>query len=180
MLIVEILAVLVLVDLVSGLVHWAEDIFWSESTPIVGRWIVQPNILHHRKGTAFVSKSWLASSWDLLLVGTLILLAAWALDRLTWHVWVFTLLGANANQFHKWNHMPPHRVPDVVRALQFVGLLQSPAHHANHHRGAKNTHYCVITPYLNPLLDRLGFWRCLERLLVPVLRVPRRTDIHTC
>lgn len=178
--IIEFLAILVLVDFVSGTVHWAEDTFWSRSTPILGRWIVQPNVLHHRKGTAFVTKGWLASSWDLLLLGILVLLAARALDSLTWHVWLFTLLGINANQIHKWNHMPRHRVPVVVRMLQFVGVLQSLAHHAHHHRGAKNTHYCVITPFLNPLLDRLGFWRFMERMLVPLFSSPRRSDLHSC
>jgi hypothetical protein len=179
-LLIEVLSVLLLADAVSGLVHWAEDSFWNESTPVLGRWIVQPNVVHHRNGAAFVANSWLESSWDLLGVGILTLLVAWALDCLTWHVWLFVLLGVNANQIHKWNHMPRHRVPLAVRTLRVIGVLQSMKHHANHHRGAKNTHYCVITPFLNPLLDRLGFWRFLERMLLRFLPAPRRTDLNPC
>jgi hypothetical protein len=39
---VEIVAVVLLTDLVSATVHWAEDSYGSETTPILGRWIVAP------------------------------------------------------------------------------------------------------------------------------------------
>ena len=37
MLLLEILAVLLVVDFASGLLHWAEDTYWTESTPVVDR-----------------------------------------------------------------------------------------------------------------------------------------------
>jgi len=55
----EAIGVILLVDLVSGLVHWAEDTFWTEKTPVVGRWIVAPNVLHHHDGGAFTRNNWL-------------------------------------------------------------------------------------------------------------------------
>lgn len=173
MIALELIAVLLVVDFVSGVAHWAEDCYGTQSTPVIGRWVVAPNLLHHRDATAFVRKSWLASSWDLAAVGLAIVVAAGLVGVLTWHVALFALLGANANQIHKWNHMPRSRVPLAIRALQRVRLLQSARHHAQHHRGGKDTHYCVMTELLNPLLDRLGWWRMLERLLAPVLGLPR-------
>jgi ubiquitin-conjugating enzyme E2 variant len=175
--VLEAIAVLALVDLVSGLIHWVEDTFWTEKTPVLGRWVVTPNVLHHHSPSAFVEKSWLESSWDLLLLGLGILAAAWATHSLTWQVWLFVVVGANANQIHKWAHLPARRLPWAIRALQRVGVLQSSAHHAAHHRGAKNTAYCVITPWVNPVLDRLGVWRALERLLVRRGAARRRTDL---
>ncbi len=172
----EFVAVWLLVDFVSGVLHWAEDSYGSETTPVIGRLWVGPNQLHHRDGSAFVGRSWIASSWDLAAAGAAILAAAGLAGVLTWHIGLFVLLGANANQIHKWNHMGHSRVPRVVRALQRLRLLQSPRHHAQHHRGAKDSHYCVITEMLNPLLDRLGWWRMLERLLAPVLGLPRASD----
>ena len=171
-------ATLALVDLVSGLAHWAEDTFGTEATPVLGKWIVTPNLLHHRDGTAFVANSWLKSSWDLLAAAVAIVAIAWSIGMLSWPVWVFAVVGANANQIHKWNHMPRARRPFLIRALQWLRLLQSSRDHVAHHRGEKNSAYCVITPLLNPLLDRMQFWHWLERLTVPTLGAPRRTDLH--
>ena len=169
----ELVAAWLLADFVSGVVHWAEDSYGTPSTPVIGRWVVAPNLLHHRDATAFVRKSWIASSWDLAAIGAMILAAAAWAGGLTGHVVLFALLGANANQIHKWNHMRRSSVPLAIRLLQRLYLLQSPRHHAWHHRGAKNSHYCVITELLNPVLDRLGWWRLLEKWLEPVLGPPR-------
>jgi len=173
----EVVAVLVLVDLASGFFHWLEDTFWTENTPILGRWVVTPNVVHHRSPAAFVDKSWLESSWDLVAFGACIVGVAWGLHCLSWQVWLFAVVGANANQIHKWAHVPRQRLPWVVRGLQRMGVLQSAAHHAAHHRGEKNTAYCVITPWVNPVLDRLGVWRGLEWLVVRRGAAPRRTDL---
>jgi ubiquitin-conjugating enzyme E2 variant len=169
----EVIATWLLADFVSGVVHWAEDSYGRETTPVIGRWVVEPNLLHHRDPLAFVRRSWIASSWDLAAVGAMILAAAGLAGALTWHVVLFVLIGANANQIHKWNHMRRSSVPLGIRALQRLHLLQSARHHAQHHRGTKDSHYCVVTELLNPLLDRLGWWRMLERLLAPVLGLPR-------
>lgn len=170
------IAALLAVDFVSGFVHWAEDTFGTEETPVVGRWIVAPNVLHHLDGGAFLKRGWFASNWDLGLAGLLIAGVAWWLGRLDAAVVVFAVGGAFANQIHKWNHAAS-RAPLVVRGLWATGVLQRPAHHAGHHGGGKNTHYCVVTPFVNPVLDRLRFWRGLERVLVPVFGAPRREDL---
>jgi len=175
---ITLIATLALVDFVSGIVHWAEDTFGTHSAPIVGRWIVMPNEVHHRDATAFVSNTWLASSWDLLAVGALVALATWHLDAWSWATWLFIVLGVNANQIHKWNHSPAANRPASIRFLQRVYLLQSSWHHAAHHRGAKNTSYCVITPFVNPILDSIGFWRALETITVPLFGAPRRSDLQ--
>lgn len=167
---------LVVVDFVSGLVHWAEDTFFDVSTPIVGPWIVAPNVLHHRDAAAFVKRGWFASNWDLTLAGVLIVLVAWAFHALSGPVVLLAVVGAHANQIHKWCHAPAS-APMLVKLLWKSGLLQRPAHHGGHHSGEKNTCYCVVTPFVNPVLDRLGFWRGLERVLVPLFGAPRREDL---
>ena len=174
---VTLLATVVLVDFASGLVHWVEDTFWEESTPVFGSWMVTPNVVHHQDATAFVTKSWFESSWDLLAIGALVALSASWLDELKWPVWVFIVFGVNANQIHKWSHTPNFRLPVPVRILQGLWLLQGSKHHAHHHRGDKNSAYCLITPFLNPILDALGFWRALERATIPLFGAPRRIDI---
>jgi len=176
--VVETVAVVLLADFVSGFVHWAEDTFWTEETPVLGRWIVKPNVLHHCDGSAFIKNTWLQSSWDLLLVGILIIGTAAILNLLSWQVWLFVVLSANANQVHKWSHSSRSSVPVWVQVLQRSHLLQGPKHHAAHHRCGKNTAYCILTEALNPLLDGIGFWRALDRLVVFACTTPRRTDIQ--
>ena len=172
-------AAILLADFLSGLVHWVEDTFWTEDSPLVGGWIVRPNTLHHRDGLAFTRYTWLQSSWDLAVAGLLILAIAWFRDSLSWYVALFAFVGANANQVHKWSHMAQRDVPRWVKALQKLHLLQSPAHHAVHHRGNRNTHYCVVTDLVNPVLDGARFWRALEAVLVPLFSAPRRFDIQS-
>lgn len=70
-------------------------------------------------------------------------------------------------------------MPRPIRILQRLGILQGPAGHAVHHRLDKDTACCVITPCLNPLLDGLGFWRTLERLVVRPDWAPRRPGLST-
>ncbi len=176
-LIMEATAVILVADLVSGLVHWAEDTFWTEETPVFGSWIVKPNALHHCDGSAFTRNNWLESSWDLLLAGILVIGSAVALNILSWQIWLFVILSVNANQIHKWSHSSQAKVPFLVRLLQRSHLLQGPKHHGAHHRGGKNTAYCVLTEALNPLLDGIGFWRGLDRMVVLTCATPRRTDI---
>ena len=168
--------VVLLADLVSGTVHWAEDTFGSEKTPLIGEWVIKPNLDHHRDAGAFVHKSWLQSSGDLAVAGAaLICMAAWQ-GLLTWHVWLFTLISVNANQIHKWNHMRPVEVPWPVQLLQKLHLLQSRRHHLEHHRGEKDRNYCVITNFVNPVFDGLRLWRVMERVLAPVLGEPRSSQ----
>ncbi len=163
-------------DFVSGLVHWAEDAYARKDTPIVGKLLAEANIEHHAKPRAFVVRTWWESSWDLVLVGAIVLAAASALDLLTWHVWLFVAVAVNANQVHKWAHRSPEENGRVVTFLQRIKLLQTQRHHARHHCGAKTTHYCSVTNVLNPVLDELEFWQALERAIEWTLGWRRRPD----
>lgn len=177
LILLALLALVLAVDFGSGLLHWAEDTFGSESTPLLGRWIVRANVQHHEDGAAFVRFSYWRSNWDLLLLGALGVVVARWFDRLTWQVWVLALVGGNSNQVHKWAHMPRRERPAPVRWLQSLHVLQTPAHHAGHHGGPRTTRYCVMTELLNPVLDGLGFWRGLERVLATPRNSPRRVDL---
>ena len=175
--IIECVVALLAVDFISGLVHWAEDTFGTETTPVLGRWVIAPNVLHHRDASAFVTKGWFASSWDLALISLLVAAVAFATGHFGPGVVLFAIAGANANEIHKWNHAPS-RAPLIARCLWAVGLLQRPNQHAWHHAHDKNTGYCVVTPFVNPVLDRVHFWRALEHLVVPFFGAPRREDLR--
>jgi plasmanylethanolamine desaturase len=160
-----------LADLVSGLVHWSEDTyarFKPRRKLRVINLIARDNEVHHRRPRDFLKRTWWQSSWDLLLIGAAILAAAYALGHLSAAVLLFVVLSVNANQMHKWAHRNPRENPAVVTWLQRMHLLQSPRHHGKHHGGNKDSHYCVVTNFLNPVLEEVSFWRRLERVVARV------------
>ncbi len=89
---------------------------------------------------------------------------------------VFAVVAANANQIHKWAHRAPHENGWLVTRLQRLKILQTQAHHAKHHAGRRDTHYCSVTNFLNPILEELEFWTLLERFNARVFKLARRAE----
>jgi hypothetical protein len=162
-------------DLVSGLVHWWEDAYARRDNPLFGR-VAEANLRHHARPREFLAKGYFESSWDLWLLGGAALAGAAWLGVLGWPIVLFVVLVANANQIHKWAHMQTSEQPRLVAWLQRMQCLQTTRHHSLHHQGARNTHYCVITNVLNPVLEELRLWSRLERAIERVFGLKRRDD----
>jgi len=163
-------------EFAAGFVHWVEDAYIRDHTPLVGRLIGRPNTVHHHYPRYMTRHGWWHSSRDLVLVAAILVVAAWACGRLTWEVWLFAILAANANEFHKWEHRTRQENGRIISWLQDLKILQSAKHHALHHTDPKNSHYCTITNVLNPVLDSLHFWDALERFLAKTIRLHRQPD----
>ena len=174
--IVQVLAVWTLTDFLSGVFHWLEDTYGKPTWPIVGRHVTKPNILHHYVPRAFVTNSWFLSSRLLLAICTAIVAITLALGVFNWMIALSMVLGVNANQVHKWSHRSRRENGSVVTLLQRLHLVQSSAHHQQHHLRGKDSTYCVLTSFLNPVLDGLGFWRGAEWVIQRVFGVVRRDD----
>ena len=156
-------------DLVSGVAHWIGDRFFREETPVLGPALIHPFREHHRDPMAITSHDFLELHGNscppgIVALGVALLapvpasLAALALQ--SWLLFLATLSMAT-NQIHVWAHAD--RVHPAVRRLQGHGLILSPERHAAHHEGDFSTHYCITTGWWNPLLDRLGVLRKIER-----------------
>lgn len=171
----KILATWLVVDFISGVVHWCEDSYGSPATPFVGRHITRPNLLHHFRPRAFVGNNWYGSSKLLVAACLASLAVAYVMGHLSPMVVLAAALGANANQVHKWSHRTTAENGRLVSLAQRIGLVQSPRHHHQHHVDGKDSHYCVLTNLLNPVLDGLGFWRGVEWLLRQV-GIEKRND----
>lgn len=180
--VIDVVACVIIADFLSGFFHWLEDAYGQEHWPITGRHITLPNIRHHQDPAYFTRHSWFETARVLLVMSAAILAGAWTLGLLSWHVLLVVAIGVNANEIHKWAHRSRRQNGRLIAFLQSAGLLQSPGHHARHHRGTRATHYCVVTNYLNPLLDRIRVWRALERLVFLTTGARRRPDhsINTC
>jgi sterol desaturase/sphingolipid hydroxylase (fatty acid hydroxylase superfamily) len=168
-------------DFVSGLVHWAADTWGRDDLPILGRLLLVPFRVHHVNPGDFLRRGFVDVNGDVAIVAVPVLLAlasirldtAPAVAAVTFGV-VFCAASMLTNQIHQWAHMP--RPPRVVRRLQGAGLLLRPHHHAAHHARPYDVRYCITTGWWNGPLERAGFFRRLERLIMAVTRAPARGD----
>jgi plasmanylethanolamine desaturase len=161
----QIVLIVGLADLVAGLVHWAEDAYFTPETPVLGSLVIKPNIVHHHFPRYFTQLSWWQSSWQLLLIGGLVLALAWPLGWLSWQLLLFVAVSVNANEVHKMAHRTRAENGRLISKLQDWRILQTARHHGVHHTDPKNTYYCPVTNYVNPLLERLDFWNRLEKVV---------------
>lgn len=148
-----------LADFVAGFWHWVEDRYFDERWPIIGDYIAKPNTLHHAQPTAFLYQSYFQRNWTTFIPAGI----GFALTCPHPSCLIF-LFVSQANEIHAWAHQKG-KVSDWVAVLQETGLLQSPMHHGHHHRSPFLVKYCVMTNWLNPILDWLEFWRRLEWLV---------------
>lgn len=172
----QFIATILAAEFAAGFVHWFEDAYVRDDTPLIGKSIGRPNTAHHHFPRYMTRHSWWQSSRELVLLAAILIVGAWSLGLLTWHVWLFAILAANANEFHKWEHRTRKENGRLISFLQDFKLLQSGKHHARHHTDPKNSHYCTITNFMNPLLDTLRFWDGLEWLLAKTIHLERRPD----
>lgn len=161
---------LVLGDLVSGLVHWVADTYFSEETPIIGQSLVKPFRLHHLYPRDICTHDLVTTVGNVCIIAvpvlTFSIYVLWTWDDSSWVAFLIlcvalmSLATVLTNQFHKWAHQEqPSR---MVRWLQRTRLVLAPAHHQIHHTKPFNMHYCITNGWLNPLLNRIGFFRGME------------------
>jgi hypothetical protein len=159
-------------DLVSGIVHWAADTYCSEDTPIVGPSLVKPFRMHHIYPRDICTHNLVATVGNVCILAfpvlSLSLILLWTTEHglLAFAVLCTTLMAAATvatNQFHKWAH--EEDPSGFARWLQRTRLILEPTHHKLHHTEPFEMHYCITNGWLNPLLNKLRFFRRLEAVL---------------
>lgn len=154
----------VIADFGTGVIHWIEDTWMAPgASNFLDRYVMDDNLDHHRRpGMIRKGTYWETNRSSICLgLGLAVLAAACRVDA--WQVYVIIAIGSHGNQVHKWAHMSDR--PVLVAWLQSIGLLQSRGHHGRHHSHPYAVRYCALTNYLNPMLDGIGFWRGLERIV---------------
>lgn len=169
-------------DSISGITHWWMDRYGKENMPIVGPAVVEINTMHHENPRRMLSRSyWYLSksawvfSWGICLVWFLIF------GRLPWQMVWIAIIGSNGNIIHLWTHMFKNEKPQIVSWMQKVKIIQNPAQHASHHTKPEERAYCIISPWLNPILDKTKFWFKLEDLIERVFGIvpnSRLQELH--
>jgi plasmanylethanolamine desaturase len=173
----------VLADLSSGLVHWGFDTWGSPDTPVLGPNFIHHFRTHHDDPKDITRHGFIATNGNNclatmpLMVFALVLPAGWSGTAPLIVLILSLCLGTFAtNQFHKWAHQD--QVHPLVGWLQRMHLILPPDHHDVHHRYPYLGHYCITTGWLNVMLDKVGFFRGMERLVSRLTgAVPRQSDL---
>lgn len=173
---IQVVLIVGLADFVAGLVHWAEDAYFTEDTPVIGKLVIVPNIVHHHLPRYFTRLSWWESSRLLVLAGLVLVAIAWPLGLLSWQLLLFVAVSVNANEIHKMAHRTRAENGRFISRLQDWRILQTARHHGLHHTDPKNTYYCPVTNFVNPLLERIEFWPRLEEFIERRTGVTHRHD----
>lgn len=175
--IVQIIAGWLLADFIGGLFHWWEDRVGDVGLPILGELVIIPNRVHHINPLDFTKSSLIkrnAATW----LATALVSGMWLwLAHGPSPLWASaTVGGLVVNEVHVYAHLPL-KAPRWLSVLQDMGVVQSPQEHARHHRRPQDRCYCVLTDFLNPVLDGLGFWVALELALERAGMTPNRGQL---
>jgi len=155
-------------DFLSGLVHWAGDTIGDANTPVFGPNFVTPFRYHHVDPKDITRHDFIEVNGNncIVVAPVLALLLLVTPHSAGWFFWSCAVVAFTSwfvfctNQFHKWAHAA--RCPRVVGWLQRMRLILSPEHHAIHHAAPHDKYYCITVGWMNPVLDRIGFFRACE------------------
>ena len=172
----------VLADFFAGIVHWFADTWGSVHWPVVGPTLIRSFREHHVDQNAITRHDFVETNGSSALAVLPLLLTAIFYQPTTQLAIFFVGTAAwlcafivFTNQFHKWAH--------TSKNSQFVSLLQNSQiilprkHHARHHAGKFDRDYCITSGWLNPLLNKIGFFSGLEYLVSRMTgAIPREED----
>ena len=174
--VVQILKCIIIADFLTGLVHWLEDRYGKPTHRFVGKSVVLPNLVHHFRPRHMTKHSWWQSA-DTLVYGALFVAdMALLLGLFSWQLALVLVLLCNANEIHKWAHRTKKENGPLITLLQKLRLVQTPAHHNRHHKGAKDKYYCSLTNFVNPALEFTRFFKIIEKLIAVLWQRHPRND----
>ncbi|MBP9854594.1 MAG: hypothetical protein KBD53_06990 [Candidatus Omnitrophica bacterium] len=163
MFILQIIICLLIADFLSGVSHWVVDAYSPKDNAFIKRHITDPVILHHYKPREFTKNSWIKSTWAPMLVASIFGLGINLIFGFNWMTVLTLFIAINGQEVHKWSHRTKKENGPVITFLQDLRVIQTRRHHSAHHKSPNDCAYCVITNYLNPILDKMHFWDNLEK-----------------
>lgn len=158
MIVLKIIALALLADFITGLVHFWMDQYGREDMPYVGKHVIEINILHHRDPRHMVKRSYWSLTYTSWMLGVIVGIIALIFGFWGWGVAFLIVYAGNANQIHKWAHQTDKENGPIIVLLQKMRLLQSRRHHRGHHHAPYDRNYCILTDWLNPVLHFFKVW----------------------
>lgn len=162
-------------DVLTGLVHWLCDTYGTVNTPVFGQTLIR-NFRSHHKYPKDICVSPFVYTVGYVAVVSLVTLPPLVyfmikmpgsvfLSSLSFTYTLVTFLTVMTNQFHKWAHLDSDKVPSYIQFLQKKKIILDPIHHKEHHTNPFNSNYCITHGLANPFLEKIGFFRKLEKII---------------
>jgi ubiquitin-conjugating enzyme E2 variant len=178
-------------DFMSGLFHWFADTWGNLDWPVIGKTFIRSFREHHVAPSAMCNHDVVETNGDSLLTLLIPLfllcrtdilrnssdgISPYWFDLASYCFWLTAIQAiAFTNQFHKWAHT--YRPPAFIAFLQNRGIILSKENHLIHHRPAFDGYYCITTGWLNPILEKINFWKFLEKIVSAMTGlIPREDD----
>lgn len=158
-------------DFLTGTIHWWEDTYGNPSWPILGKSVVLPNLEHHQNPRSLLAGSYWnrinTSLYAAIVVGVLLWLCGWH----SWRMIVCLVFASQGNEIHAVAHRTDKENGKFLMFLQKIGIVQKRKTHGWHHQAPYNTNFCVMTEFMNPILNAINFWVKVEWVLLKVFRI---------
>jgi len=159
-----------LADVLTGLTHWGLDTYGSVETPVIGQTVIKPFRMHHDFPTYMVqfdataTMALSAAAVTPLQLGLIYMASFGGWWAVAGGALMITIVGTVCtNLFHKWSHM--EEPPALGRFLQRTKIALNVAEHDRHHEPPHDCSYCITCGWMNPILEKIKFFRGLERAL---------------
>lgn len=157
-----------LADFATGCFHWLVDNYCDPAWPIIGPHYILPSHLHHDEEMFEFELSSVGANLHIWTSVVIVGLTFWFLGLMNLTIMAACIFGFLTNVIHRWSHTRAKDNTAIVKLLQRWGFFQSTEHHTIHHSGESNTHYCLLTNHLNPLVEWSGLWRHLDKGLASI------------
>ncbi len=175
----KVLLIMITADFISGIVHWWEDTYGNPEWKFlgIGKYLIAPNLIHHQKPRDFIKNSyWKRNSAAIILSFFLSLISYEFVGIKPETALILFLYGSQAVQIHAIAHRTEKENGKFLTFLEESGLIQSKRHHARHHTAPHKCGYCLMTNWVNPILDAIQFWVMLEWITLKIFGIPVRYD----
>jgi|GEM_PF-743928 len=158
-------------DFITGVIHWWEDTYGNPNWKIIGKYVVEPNLVHHKQPHKLLEGSWWSRINTSVIAAAIFWGILWSIGLFSWQIIVCLLFCTQGNEVHAMSHRPDKATNKFIRFLQRTGIFQSKKIHRWHHKAPYETNFCVMSDFCNPILNRIGFWGKLELLILKVFKI---------
>lgn len=165
MIVLELIGLIFLTDLLTGAVHWWEDAYGNPAWKFLGKSVVIPNLEHHEYPRKFLKHGFWSRIRLSFFIAILLLVLAYVFSLLSWELTFVLIYGAMANEIHAIAHRTDKENGRLITWVQKTGLIQTRRMLGHHHSSPYDINYCVMTNYLNPILNKVKFWSLIEKVL---------------